>query len=167
MEYLGFASVVSDHEEDIRRLLINNSSKEIRVGDRLLVREQSSIGATIYPKEPDQEIEGRVISMLNGEAMASQLDTIVINLGSEENLEVGHVLVVRSESSVIVDDVERERMTFGQRMRSIFAREEGRVPLPGDEMGTLLVYKVFSGFSYAVILSSPQPIALNYRVTNP
>ena len=38
LEYLGFASIVEVESADIRRVLINNSAKEVRVGDRLLVR---------------------------------------------------------------------------------------------------------------------------------
>lgn len=167
VEYLGFATIVSSHEDNVRRLLINNSSKEIRVSDRLLVREQTSLGATIFPTEPSHPVEARIISVLNGEAMGSQLDTVVINIGSEEDLEIGHVLAVRTEDSNVVDVVERSRMTFQERMRNIFSNNQARVALPGDDIGTLLVYKVFAGFSYAVILSSPRPIELNFRVTNP
>ena len=165
VEYLGFASIVETPREDLRRLVINNSSKEIRVGDRLLVREQSRIGATIYPTEPDNEVEGRIISLQNNEAMASQLDTVVVNLGTDDSLKIGDVLAVREEDDRIVDRVERERMGFRERMRAIFSGQ--RLNLPGDDVGTLLVYRTFEQFSYAVILSSLRPIELDNRVTDP
>ncbi len=165
LEYLGFASIRSEEDNDIRRLLINNSSKEIRVGDRLLTREIQRIGATIFPAEPEADVEGRVMSILNTEAMASQLDTVVINLGLDDRLSVGDILAVRKEDSTLIDGVERDRMTFRQRMMSIFNGE--RLSLPGSDIGTLLVYKTFDQFSYALVLSSREPIALNHRVTNP
>ena len=165
VEYLGFATITETEPEGIRRLLINNSSKEIRVGDRLLTREVQRIGATIFPAEPVGEVEGRVLSILNTEAMGSQLDTVVINLGLDDRLAVGDVLAVRKEDSSLVDGVERNSMTFRQRMMAIFSRD--RITLPGDDIGTLLVYKTFDRFSYAVVLSSREPIALNHRVTNP
>lgn len=165
LEYLGFASITDAHDEGVRRLLINNSSKEIRVGDRLLTREVQRIGATIFPSEPSSDVEGRIIALLNTEAMASQLDTVVINLGAEDNLEIGNVLAVRKEDDRVVDEVERSRMDFQRRMQAIFRRE--RLSLPGSDIGTLLVYKVFDEFCYAVVLSSLEPLARDNRVTNP
>jgi len=165
VEYLGFATISRNEDDGVRRLLINNSSKEIRQGDRLLTREVQRIGATIFPTEPESEVEGRIISMLNTEAMASQLDTVVVDLGETDQLAVGDVLAVRHEDSRVVDDVERERMGFRQRIQAIFSRQ--RLNLPGNDIGTLLVYKVFDQFSYAVVLSSLEPIQLNSRVTNP
>ena len=165
VEYLGFATISQAAEDGVRRLLINSSSKEIRQGDRLLTREVQRIGATIFPTEPETDIEGRIISMLNTDAMASQLDTVVVNLGESDQLRVGDILAVRQENSRVVDDVERERMSFGRRMQAIFRRE--RLSLPGNDIGTLLVYKVFDQFSYAVVLSSLEPIELSNRVTNP
>lgn len=165
LEYLGFASITNQDGPEIRRLLINNSSKEIRVGDRLLTREIQRIGATIFPKEPNSDVEGRIISLLNTEAMASQLDTVVINLGAFDDLSIGDVLAVRNEESRVIDQVEREQMTFQRRMQAIFRGE--RLSLPGSDIGTLLVYKVFDEFAYAVVLSSLEPIQLNNRVTSP
>lgn len=165
IEYLGFASITSSSPDGIRRLLINNSSKEIRVGDRLLTREVERIGATIFPSEPVSDVEGRVLSILNTEAMASQLDTVVINLGLDDRLAVGDILAVRKEDSSLIDGVERDRMTFRQRVRAIFSGE--RLNLPGSDIGTLLVYKTFDQFCYALVLSSREPIGLDYRVTNP
>lgn len=165
VEYLGFATITQTEGDGLRRLLINNSGKEIRVGDRLLTREVERIGATIFPTEPVAEVEGRVLSILNTEAMGSQLDTVVINLGLDDRLAVGDVLAVRKEDDSLVDGVERDQMTFRERMMSVFSRD--RVTVPGSDIGTLLVYKTFDRFSYALILSSREPIALNHRVTNP
>ena len=165
VEYVGFASIAAVESDDLRRVLINNSAKEIRVGDRLLVREESTIGATIFPTEPAQGIEGRIIAFLGNEQMASQLDTVLINLGTADNVAVGDVLAVAKEDSQMIDGVERDRMSFRQRMRSLFSRD--RLELPGDEIGTILVYRTFDSMSYAVILNSLQPIELSSRVLSP
>jgi hypothetical protein len=165
IEYLGFASITAEIGPDLRRLLINNSSKEIRVGDRLLIREESRIDATIFPTEPSSSMQGRIIGFLSGEAMASQLDTAVVDLGLRDNLAVGDVLVVQKEGPRLIDQVERQRMSFRDRMLAIFRGD--RLQLPGEEVGTLLVYKTFEQLSYAVILSSLQPIEIANQVVSP
>lgn len=165
LEYLGFVSITNVESEDIRRLLVNNSSKEIRVSDRLLVREVSEIGATIFPTEPQLGMEGRIVAFLGNETMASQLDTIVLDIGTFDNLAVGDVLAVVKEDYELVDGIERERMSFRERMASIFNRQQ--LELPGDEIGTILVYRTFERMSYGVILTSVEPIELNSRLITP
>ncbi|MDD9958074.1 MAG: hypothetical protein OXU66_03960 [Gammaproteobacteria bacterium] len=165
VEYLGFASIAAEANDGLRRLIINNSSKEIRVGDRLLIREEERLDATIYPSEPDQQVEGRIIAFLSGEAMASQLDTAVVDLGTLDLIKVGDVLAVTDESIRLVDEVERSNMPFRERLRAIL--RGGRLEIPGAGLGTLLVYKTFNNLSYAVILSSLEPLQVNTRVASP
>jgi len=164
-EYLSFATIADQDGAELRRLVINNSSKEIKVGDRLLIREESRIGATISPTEPVSDITGEVIAFLSGEALASQLDTVIIDLGLQDSLAVGDILSVQEEGERMVDEVERERLTFRERMSSIFGGE--RLQLPGNDIGTLLVYRTFEQFSYAAILSSTQPIEISNNVASP
>ena len=165
LEYLGFASIVEVESADIRRVLINNSAKEVRVGDRLLVREEAEIGATIFPTEPVREIEGRIIALVSSERLASQLGSVLINLGSRDSVEVGVVFAVSKEDAITVDEIERDRMSFRDRMRAIMNRES--LTLPGGELGTLLVYRTFETMSYAVLLSSLEPNSVNARVISP
>lgn len=165
LEYLGFASIVEVEFADIRRVLINNSAKEVRVGDRLLVREEAEIGATIFPTEPVREIEGRIIALVSSERLASQLGSVLINLGSRDSVEVGVVFAVSKEDAITVDEIERDRMSFRDRMRAIMNRES--LTLPGGELGTLLVYRTFETMSYAVLLSSLEPNSVNARVISP
>ena len=65
----------------------------------------------------------------------------------------------------MVDEVDRERLSFRERMRRIFSGE--RLQLPGNDIGTLLVYRTFEQLSYAVILSSLQPIEISNNVASP
>lgn len=165
LEYLGFASISENEAVDLNRMLINNSSKEIRVGDRLLIREQSRIDATIFPTEPSADLSGRIIAFLGNESLASQLDTVVINLGLNDNLVIGDVLSIQIPGGRMVDEVERSRMTFRERLRAMWNRDQ--LQLPGKEVGTLLVYKTFEQLSYAVIISSTEPATLNNLVVSP
>ena len=166
LEYLGFATISNEESADLKRMLVNNSSREIRVGDRLLIREQSRIDATIFPTEPAEDLIGQIISFQGVETMASQLDTVVIDLGKADNLAIGDILSIQHESTTMVDLVEREKMSFSERMRGVF-RRDNKLELPGKEIGTLLVYRTFDSLSYAVILSSTEPAQLYNRVASP
>ena len=67
VEYLGFASIIEIIAPDMRKLIINNGTKEIRVGDRLLIREVSSIDATTFPTEPSADMSGQIVAFLGAE----------------------------------------------------------------------------------------------------
>lgn len=165
IEYLGFASIIENTAPDMRKLLVNNGTKEIRAGDRLLIREESSIDATIFPTEPSAEMSGQIVAFLGAETLASQLDTVVINLGTEDNLEVGDILSIQKEGIRMTDEVERAKMPFRERMRTVLNQD--RLTIPGNDVGTLLVYKTFDRLSYAVILTSTEPAELFNEVVNP
>ena len=165
LEYLGFATIVEDAGPGLKRMLINNSSREIQVGDRLLVREESSIGSTIFPSEPEAPVSGMIIGFLGASSLASQLDTVVIDLGSNDQLEVGNILSIKLPGPQIVDVVERGQLSFRQRISAMFNQEQ--LQLPGKDIGTLLVYKTFEQLSYALILSSLEPAQLYNQVVNP
>ena len=104
----------------MRKLIINNGTKEIRVGDRLLIREVSSIDATTFPTEPSADMSGQIVAFLGAESLASQLDTVVINLGNEDNLVIGDILSIQKAGIHMTDEVERVKMPFRERMRTTF-----------------------------------------------
>ena len=165
IEYLGFASILENVAPDMKRLVVNNGIKEIRVGDRLLIREESSINSTIFPTEPSADMSGQIVAFLGGETLASQLDTVVINLGNEDNLETGNILSIQKKGTRLTDEVERAKMPFLERMRTLF--DQDRLSIPGNGVGTLLVYKTFDRLSYAVILTSTEPAELFNEVVSP
>tara|TARA_B110000858_G_scaffold89247_1_gene103126 strand:+ start:49035 stop:49469 length:435 start_codon:yes stop_codon:yes gene_type:complete len=144
---------------------VNNGTKEIRAGDHLLIREESSINATIFPAEPSAEMSGQTVAFLGEETLASQLDTVVINLGVDDDLIVGDILSIQKEGTSMRDELEREKMPFKERMRTLLNQE--RLTIPGNDIGTLLVYKTFDRLSYAVILASTEPVELFNAVVNP
>ena len=162
---LGFATIIEEAEDDVRKLIINSSNREIEVGDHLLVREQSRLDPTIFPTAPETPVTGRIIALTNGERLASLLDSVVINLGSRDGLEEGHVLSIQTAGERLVDTKGRSRKKFTEQVKDIFTRD--RLQLPNKEIGTLLVYRSFEKLSYGVILTITEPTGLNGIVTNP
>jgi hypothetical protein len=58
------------------------------------MREESSLNSTIFPTEPSADMSGQIVAFLGGETLASQLDTVVINFGNEDNLKTGNILSI-------------------------------------------------------------------------
>lgn len=162
---LGFATVVADGEDGVKRLLVNSAASEIAVGDHLLVREESRLDPTIFPTEPVSDLNGRIIALTSGERMASQLDSLVINLGLADGLRVEDIVSIEKPGEAMVDSQGRSRKTFSDQVREVFSRE--RLELPNQAVGTALVYRTFDKLSYAVILTITQPTGVGDFITSP
>ena len=65
----------------------------------------------------------------------------------------------------MTDEVERAKMPFRERMRALFNQD--RLTIPGNDIGTLLVYKAFDRLSYDVILCNTEPAELFNEVASP
>ncbi|MEZ5489932.1 MAG: LysM domain-containing protein [Gammaproteobacteria bacterium] len=162
---VGSASLVSEESEGIKRLRITRSSEEIKVGDRLLVGEELRFNSEIYPSEPGRDMSGRILAMTSTERMASQLDTVLVDIGGRDGLNPGDILAIRQVGEQIVDDTDREKKPFFQRLFAVASNQT--IEMPGQEVGTVLVYRVFDHLSYGLILTSSEPARLGDMVVNP
>jgi hypothetical protein len=106
------------------------------------------------PRAPEGEIEGRIISVIDGVALIGQYQVVVINRGAGSGLEPGHVLRVYQTGRVIRD--ERGRGPFGKKVR-----------LPDEPAGTMMVFRTFDRISYALIMEATNAISVLDTVRNP
>jgi hypothetical protein len=92
--YLGDArTLVEGAPQKIR---ITNAVEEILPRDKLVAADDSATFEYI-PHAPEKEISGRIISAYGGLTDSGVYQTVVINRGSRDGLEPGHVLAVYRE----------------------------------------------------------------------
>lgn len=105
--YLGDArTLVEGAPQKIR---ITNAVEEILPRDKLVAADDSATFEYI-PHAPEKEINGRIISAYGGFTDSGVYQTVVINRGSRDGLEPGHVLAVFREgmaANLTKDDAER------------------------------------------------------------
>jgi hypothetical protein len=110
VEYLGDAhTLVEGAPQKIR---ITKSVLEILPRDKLV--EASDTSAFEYiPHAPESQVNGRIISAYGGLSDSGRNQTVVINRGSREGLEPGHVLAVfREGQAVTLSRDEKDRMIW-------------------------------------------------------
>ncbi|MFP5409505.1 MAG: LysM peptidoglycan-binding domain-containing protein [Gammaproteobacteria bacterium] len=110
VEYLGDArTLVEGAPQKIR---ITQSAQEILPKDKLL----EAVDTTTFeyaPRAPGQTINGRIISAYGGMSDSGRYQTVVLNRGSRDGLEPGHVLAVyREGQAVAMTRDEADRMTW-------------------------------------------------------
>jgi hypothetical protein len=134
---------------DPASVALTDTSMEAKPGDRLLP-EEDDIPLNFFPRSPSTEIDGRIISVVGGVTQIGQYMVVVLNRGSNNGLSVGDVLTV-FQSGEEVDD------RFGG----------GKVTLPEEAAGTLMIFKTFERISYGLVVEATQAIHIHDTVRNP
>lgn len=150
--YLGEARLKEVGDPTI--LTVINAVREIRQGDRLLPTGDRTINEDFHPHNPEADLlEGaKIISVVEGVSQIGQYQVVVINKGTENGLERGHILAVNRSGHSMQDDMDEDKEI---------------VKLPGQRAGTLLVFKPFETLSYALVMKATFPIKTLDEVTAP
>ncbi len=154
-EVLGFEAIhigdaVLEASGDPATLMVIGTKRELLVGDRLFPILDEEIDASFMPRAPAEDISGRIISVFDGVSQIGQFQVVVLNLGREDGIERGHVMAVYQ---------------LGETIKDPFAW--GRVKLPDERAGTIMVFRLFDRVSYALVMEATRPMHVLDMVTKP
>ena len=134
---------------DPATIWLTETSQEVRIGDRLMP-EAVDIPLNFFPKAPARTIDGRIISVVNGVTQIGQYQVVVLNRGARDGLAVGDVLTVFQTGQKVPDRI-----------------KGGSVRLPDEPAGTVMVFKVYRGIGYALVMEATQAIHIHDTIRNP
>jgi len=134
---------------DPATVALTDSHQEATPGDRL-IPESVDIPLNFYPRAPSSAIDGRIIAVVGGVTQIGQYQVVVLNRGTRDGLSVGDVLTVFQTGETIEDR---------------FAG--GKVRLPDEAAGTLMVFKVHDRIGFGLIMEATQAIHIHDTVRNP
>jgi hypothetical protein len=131
---------------------ITRSKEEIRTGDRLLPEPPMEL-LTYSPRAPANAVEARIVSVY-GSAVANvaQNQVVVINRGTKDGMERGHVLAIQTNGERVVDKT-------GTSFQDI--------KLPDERNGLLMVFRPFERVSYALVLQATEAVRVGDWLINP
>jgi hypothetical protein len=129
------------------------AKEEMRVGDRLLPEPPRQF-LSYAPHAPAGPIDGAIVSVY-GDAVsfAGQNQVVVINKGTADGVESGHVLAILKQGE--------------QRLDRSQPGEHTRIKLPSERNGLMMVFRPFERLSYALILEINDTVQIGDRVVNP
>jgi hypothetical protein len=140
---------------DPATVALTDTNREALGGDRL-IPESVDIPLNFFPKAPDMEIDGRIISVVGGVSMIGQHQVVVMNRGARDGLAPGDVLTIFQAGQVV-----RDHYGSGSMFRS------AKVKLPDEEAGTLMVFKVYDRIGFGLVMEAITPIHVLDVVRNP
>jgi len=148
--YKGDAWLVVD--ADVDTVTLHKTTQEVLVGDRLLPALDSDADMNFFPRTPDQDISGAIISVFGGVSQVGQYQVVVLDRGARNGLEKGHVLSVYQVGETILDSVTPDR--------------KDTVKLPDEHAGEAMVFKVFEKVSYAIVMKATRAIHIADKVVS-
>ena len=134
---------------DPATVALTDTNQEVVPGDKL-IPESVDVPLNFYPRAPSSAIDGRIISVVGGVTQIGQYHVVVLNRGTRDGLSVGDVLTVYQTGETVQD-------RFGG----------GKVRLPDEEAGTLMVFKVYDRIGYGLVMEATQAIHIHDTVRNP
>jgi LysM domain len=147
----GEAKVGTDTLPVPATLRIKTVRQEVASGDRLSPVPQRNY-LRYVPHAPASAVSGRIVS-LHGDALsAGQNQIVVLNRGSSDGIERGHVLSLWRNGRIARD-------TTGERPEE--------VKLPDERHGLLFVFEVYQRVSYALIMQVREPVRAGDRFSEP
>jgi hypothetical protein len=153
--YTATASVVKAN--DITKAVLSDSSRETLVGDRLIATDFDT-PLNFVLSTPPANLEGRIISVVDGTELIGQYQVVVINRGTRHGVVPGNVMAVDQVGELVTDRKGNyiDGKSFGKKVR-----------LPSERAGTMLVFKTFDRISYGLIVGASTEIHVADYVRNP
>jgi len=141
---------VAKIDDDIATLDIVRTYEEVRSGDNLLPSEDRSVDSIFFPSAPDVDIEAQIVAVEGGVSQVGKFNVVMINRGEREGLQVGNVLAIYKTGEIVADRV-----------------RGGKVALPDERSGLLMVFRTFEKMSFALVLEADRALAINDKARNP
>ena len=139
---------------DPASLLLTHSYRETLLGDRLFEMDTHEFDQNFMPHAPANPVSGKIIAVVDGVSRIGQYQVVVLNLGTNQGMEAGHVLSIHQAGETITDPIRPKK------------RNE-QVTLPDEYAGLLMVFRAFEKVSYALIMEAERDIKIFDSVTQP
>jgi hypothetical protein len=159
--YVGTGSVVAPGNP--AKLKLNETVLEVLPGDKLFA-ETYKLNMDFVPHAPAGEVNGRIFAV-NGVSVAGRYQVVAINRGTKAGVESGNVLAIYQAGDTIKDVYSDGRSA--NPMHTPSGLFKGKVKLPDERAGTVLVFKTYERMSYALIMDASHPITVGDFVRNP
>ncbi|EPO0305528.1 LysM peptidoglycan-binding domain-containing protein, partial [Acinetobacter baumannii] len=153
VELLQVASGVAvSSEKDITTLELTDSyNAEVRRGDRVMPEEQATLPTLFYPVDAKQVTDGgKIIRVMGSIGRAAKNSVVTLDRGTTQGIQVGQVFDITQQGESIRDPKTKEV-----------------IQLPGQQIGSLMVFRTFDQLSYAYVLESDLPIKVGSSIQPP
>lgn len=152
---------------------VESVKQEIKQGDFLLpAMEGQVLPAYFNMHRPTLPVLGKVIASPKNLREFSTMDVVVLSLGAEQHMEVGHILDIERQSPTVIDSSRGPLYTedssryekLVSNISEVFGVESDEDSvvwkMPKEKVGEMMIFKVYNKISYALIIKNQHPIRI-------
>jgi len=151
---------------EVTTLLLDDSGREVRVGDRLIPVEAQPYDLQFFPHAPSRQLDfgrARIMAVADMLSTGGPRDVVAISVGARDGVDNGTVFSSWQVGNSVVDRVEngpwdRSEDTFGK---------NSKVRLPDEFAGHLMVFRTFDKVSYALVMDAIRPVQVGHELKHP
>ncbi len=146
-------------------LLLDDDSLDVRVGDRVLPVEAQPYDLNFFPHAPAQSFEygrARVMAVADMLTVGGPHDVVALSVGARDGIDNGTVFSTWRMGSNTPDDIQ-----YGHDRSPDMVPLSGRVRLPDEFAGHVMVFRTFERMSYAIVMDSVKPTRVGFELKHP
>jgi hypothetical protein len=102
-EAIHVGDAIIEREGDPATAIITDSKREVLAGDRLVMESVDDVDTAIIPHSPNSEVEGNILSVVDGVSQIGQYQVVVLDVGNEDGVETGTVLGIYQSGYTVQD----------------------------------------------------------------
>lgn len=144
---------------------LSEANLEVKRGDKLLKVVKSSNSESMVQIKGAQEEKGHIIADVSQYQLSGKYSVVVVDLGQDE-ISAGVVMGIYQQGAAVIDGEQAQYVNETQLLQRVFSQGEV-LPQPWMKVGELLVFKVFSKVSYALVTRSSTVIRKGAIVAKP
>lgn len=164
---VGTVTRVPSGTTEVTSLLLQDSGREVRPGDRLMPVEAQPYDLQFIPHPPAPqaaEAELRVLAVADTFTSAGPRDVIAISGGAREGIDNGTVFSLWRNSRRVNDRVEHSLIS---RADDGFTGGGRTVGVPEEYAAHAMVFRTFDKVSYALVMEGVKPVKVGYNARHP
>jgi hypothetical protein len=142
---------------DVHIFTVSDVKQEIGVGDRLLPLLPSPI-LNYVPHPPAKAVNAQIVSVYGEAVFAGANQVVTVNRGSLDGIDLGTVLELSRNGSVIEDETV---------VKKRFQMNRPVIKLPDEVYGTLFIFRTFKNISYGLIMNASDVVTVGDFANSP
>ncbi|MCH9699602.1 MAG: LysM peptidoglycan-binding domain-containing protein [Gammaproteobacteria bacterium] len=149
--YVGKSQLLKNGDPATFHLL--SSERDARIGDRLIHGGMEKGLFGIHPHVPETDLRGSIINVIDGVTQIGRHNVVVIDMGSKDGIEAGHVLSIFQSSDTVRDRIVNEAGEW--------------IKLPEEKAGILMVFRSFDKVSFGLVMDATRALHVTDTVRTP
>jgi hypothetical protein len=149
-------------------LYLENTIRELHSGAYVVPVNEEQQYPSVFTMRAGNTIKGKIISSVTNLRKFAKYDVVMINRGSVKNVQAGDVLTVSRKSPAVVETSDGpQNVSDTSRWSRMVSGNNSDYDMPTEAIGQVMIFRVYTEVSMALILSAEKPLRVLDGVTAP